>query len=90
MPKKIPQRICVACRQMQDKNKLLRVVRTSQGEVSLDKSGKSPGRGAYICLSEACLQKAKKSRAIERALKTKTEDALWQHLQEEISHRGSS
>jgi len=85
MPKKIPQRMCVACREMQDKKLLLRVVRGPEGQVFLDKTGKSPGRGAYICGKEACLSRAQKIHALERALETKTEDALWQQLREEIS-----
>ena len=89
MPKKIPQRMCVACRQPQDKRQLLRVVRSPQGQVSLDLSGKASGRGAYICDSDACLQKARKSRALERVLQVKTEDTLWQQLQEEISSRNN-
>jgi predicted RNA-binding protein YlxR (DUF448 family) len=87
MPKKIPQRMCVSCRAMNDKQLLLRVTRSQQGQIYLDLSGKSPGRGAYICAAEACLQKAKKKRALERALQEKTEDILWQQLQEEICRR---
>jgi len=90
MPKKTPQRMCVSCRGLKDKKLLLRVARDPKGETRLDLSGKSPGRGAYICASEACLQRAKKIRALERALQIKTEDTLWQQLQEEIFRRGNS
>ena len=55
MPKKQPQRMCVGCRQMKEKPKLIRVVRSPEGEVSLDDRGKKPGRGAYLCLDPACL-----------------------------------
>ncbi|MCL1906207.1 MAG: YlxR family protein [Clostridiales bacterium] len=72
---------------MKEKNLLLRLARDARGDILLDLSGKSPGRGAYICPDEACLQKAKKSRALERALRVKTEDTLWQQLREEISRR---
>lgn len=64
-----PQRTCIACRRMQDKTALCRVVRTPEGELLLDESGRLAGRGAYICKDAACLKKAFKSRALERALK---------------------
>ena len=67
MPKKIPLRQCLGCREMKPKSELIRVVRAPEGEVSLDFRGKKPGRGAYLCPDPACLVKAKKSRAIERA-----------------------
>jgi len=89
MPDKTPQRMCVSCRELKDKKLLLRVARRPDGQVCLDLSGKSPGRGAYICVSETCLRQAQKRRALERALQTKMEDELWQQLQEEISRRGS-
>ncbi len=67
-PKKIPQRQCVGCRTMKDKKALLRVVKSPEGDVSLDGKGKKPGRGAYVCPEAECLKKARKSRALERAL----------------------
>lgn len=66
--KKIPQRMCVACREMKDKNELIRIVRPKDGAISPDFTGKSAGRGAYICKKSECILKAKKSRALERAL----------------------
>ena len=66
-PRKIPQRQCVGCREMKDKKALIRVVRSPEGNISLDFKGKLPGRGAYVCLDPACLKKARKSRALERA-----------------------
>ena len=68
--KKIPQRQCVGCREMKDKKILLRVVRSPEGDVSLDFGGKKPGRGAYVCRDVACLKRARKSRALERAFET--------------------
>jgi predicted RNA-binding protein YlxR (DUF448 family) len=65
--KKIPQRQCVGCREMKNKKELIRVVRSPEGEISLDFNGKKPGRGAYVCPSGECLKKARKSRALERA-----------------------
>ena len=66
--KKIPQRQCVACREHRDKPELARIVRTPEGAVVYDGRGKVPGRGAYLCRSLACLEKAVKSRALSRAL----------------------
>ena len=70
MPKKITVRQCVACREHREKPQLARIVRTPEGAVVYDRRGKVPGRGAYICQCEACLEKAVKSRALERALET--------------------
>ncbi len=66
-PRKIPQRQCVGCREMKDKKALIRVVRSPEGTISLDFKGKLPGPGAYVCPNPACLAKARKSRALERA-----------------------
>ena len=57
MPKKIPLRQCVGCREMKPKKELVRVVRSPQGEISIDTKGKAPGRGAYVCPSQQCLQR---------------------------------
>lgn len=67
-PRKIPMRMCVGCREMKPKKELLRVVKSPQGEISMDTTGKKPGRGAYVCKSSQCLQRAAKSRQLERAL----------------------
>ena len=68
MPKTIPLRQCLGCREQKPKNQLIRVVRSPEGEVSLDFRGKAPGRGAYLCRDSVCLKKALKSRALERSL----------------------
>ena len=68
MQKKIPMRQCVGCREMKAKKELVRVVRSPEGEISLDFRGKAPGRGAYICPSTECLRKALKSKALDRSL----------------------
>ena len=70
MPKKIPMRQCLGCREMKPKKELIRVVRSPEGEISLDFKGKANGRGAYVCPDPACLKKAIKARALERALET--------------------
>ena len=68
MPKKIPMRQCLGCREMKPKPELIRVVRSPEGEeISLDFKGKKPGRGAYLCPDSACLARARKSKALERA-----------------------
>ena len=70
-PKKIPMRMCLGCREMKPKKELLRVVRSPQGEVSFDVSGKKPGRGAYICPQSECFKKAVKQKQLERMLEVK-------------------
>lgn len=69
-PRKIPQRQCVGCREMKDKRVLLRIVRTTEGEILLDSTGKKSGRGAYVCPDPECLKKARRSKALERAFDT--------------------
>jgi predicted RNA-binding protein YlxR (DUF448 family) len=69
-PKHVPQRTCVACRTTGAKRGLVRVVRTATGSVEVDETGKKPGRGAYLCRSRECWDKALKGRMLEYALKT--------------------
>ena len=74
-PRKTPMRMCVGCREMKEKKSLIRVVRSPEGEVSLDPTGKRPGRGAYVCREGECLRKALKQKQLERQLQvTLTED----------------
>ena len=82
--KKIPQRQCVGCREMKDKKSLLRVVKSPEGVVSLDFVGKKPGRGAYVCHDPACLQKARKKQAFERALEVTISDAVYDRMEAEL------
>jgi predicted RNA-binding protein YlxR (DUF448 family) len=86
MPKmrKIPQRQCVGCREMKDKKELIRVVKSPEGTVSLDFSGKKPGRGAYVCRDVACLKKARKSRALERAFELTIPPEVYDSLEQEL------
>ena len=67
-PKKIPMRMCVGCREMKEKKLLIRVVRSPEGEVSLDPGGKKSGRGAYVCRDADCLKRAIKQKQLERQL----------------------
>ena len=84
VPKKLPMRQCVGCREMKDKKELLRVVRTPEGEILLDGRGKASGRGAYVCPDVACLKKARKSRALERALDTAIPEAVYDALEAQM------
>lgn len=68
MPKRIPLRQCLGCRESKPKTELVRVVRSPEGSVSVDLRGKAPGRGAYVCRSADCLKKALRSKAVGRAL----------------------
>ena len=76
MPKKIPQRMCVACRTMKAKRELIRLVASQSGEIALDPVGKKPGRGAYVCRSRHCLEQAIRGRKLDKGLKTKVSDAV--------------
>ena len=82
--KKIPMRQCLGCREMKPKKELIRVVRSPEGEVSLDFRGKAPGRGAYLCRDAACLKKAMKSRALERSLSVAIPQEVFDRLLAEM------
>ena len=84
--KKVPMRMCVACRQMQPKRELLRVVRTPEGEVVIDATGRRNGRGAYLCRNVECFRKAVKTRALERALEHPLPPETSGALEEAFSH----
>ena len=82
--KKIPQRQCLGCREMKNKKDLIRVVRSPEGEVSLDWVGKKPGRGAYVCPNSECLKKARESRALERAFETAIPTEVYDLLEQQM------
>ena len=84
MPKSIPQRQCVGCRVKKPKPELIRVVRAPDGAISLDARGKAAGRGAYLCPSPACLKKAQKNRALERAFDVPIPAELYEQLAAEL------
>ena len=88
MAKKIPMRMCVGCRAMKVKRELIRIVRSEDGIVSLDVTGKANGRGAYVCADAQCLQKAVKTKALERALQTQISPETIEQLTNEIAKRG--
>jgi predicted RNA-binding protein YlxR (DUF448 family) len=83
--KKVPIRRCTGCGEHFPKNTLIRVLRTPEGEIILDLTGKKSGRGAYICKSAACLKKARKSRRLESSLECQISDALYEKMEEELT-----
>ena len=83
--KKIPMRKCTGCGEMKPKKELIRVVRSPEGEVSLDDTGKKPGRGAYLCHNQACLAKARKGKRLERAFGIQIPDAVYDEMNEKLS-----
>ena len=82
--KKIPMRQCLGCREMKPKKELIRVVRSPEGEISLDFRGKANGRGAYICPTSVCLKKAVKARALEKAFSMQIPAGIYEKLNEEM------
>lgn len=82
--RKVPMRMCSGCGERLPKAELVRVVRDSEGNIFLDRTGKKNGRGAYLCRKKDCLQRARKSRRIDRTLETQIPDAIYDRLEEEI------
>ena len=89
MPKKIPLRQCLGCREMKPKRELIRVVRSPQGEISLDFHGKQPGRGAYLCPDPSCLKKVRKSKALERAFSLPLPGEVYDALEGQMEGGGT-
>ncbi len=83
-PRKVPLRKCVACQEMMPKKELIRVVRTPSGEVEIDLTGKKAGRGAYLCGKVSCFKLAKKTKALDRALKQSVGDEIYDALEKEF------
>ena len=81
---KIPQRKCVGCNEMKEKKALLRIVRSPEGEISLDLTGKKAGRGAYVCQSKECITKAVKEKRLERALEKPVSEEVYAKLLEDL------
>ena len=84
MQKKIPQRQCMGCRERLEKRQLIRVVRTPEGQVQLDFSGKLNGRGAYICPKAECLKKARKIKSLDRQLEVTIPEEVYDRLEKEV------
>ena len=84
--KKIPMRQCLGCREHKPKRELVRIVRSPEGQVSLDRSGRMNGRGAYLCRNPECLRRAVKAKALERAFETAVPDEVLERLESELEH----
>lgn len=83
--RKVPVRRCTGCGEHLPKKELIRVLRTPEGDILLDESGKKSGRGAYICRSAACLKKARKARRLETSLECSIPDNVYDRLEEELA-----
>lgn len=83
--RKIPTRRCTGCGEHFPKNTLIRVLRTPEGEIVLDLTGKRSGRGAYICKNVSCLKKARKARRLETSLECAIPEAVYQKMEEELT-----
>ena len=83
--KKVPIRMCSGCRQAKPKRELIRVVRTPDGNIIVDKTGKVSGRGAYLCKNEECFKKSVKSKALSRALEVNISDDVFLAIVKEIN-----
>lgn len=86
--KKIPLRKCNGCGEQKDKRTLVRIVKNSDGEISLDLTGKAAGRGAYICPDAECLNKARKSRRIDKAFECTVPPEVYDKLEEQLKNNG--
>ena len=83
--RKIPQRKCVGCGTSKDKKELIRVVKSAEGEISVDLTGKKNGRGAYICHDAECLKKAKKAGRLEKSFECQISEEIYERLMQEIA-----
>ncbi|MBE6779393.1 MAG: YlxR family protein [Ruminococcaceae bacterium] len=84
--KKIPMRMCTGCHEMKPKKELIRVVKTPEGEIKVDFTGKLNGRGAYLCKSAECLLKAQKQKALSRAFECQITDEIYEDLRRSIEN----
>ena len=82
--RKIPMRQCMGCNEHKPKGELLRVVRSPEGTISLDTTGRASGRGAYLCRDVKCLRRARKSRRIENTLECTIPEEVWDRMEEEL------
>lgn len=84
--RKIPERMCTGCREKKPKKQLVRIVRSPEQEISIDFTGKKPGRGAYLCVDLECLKKSRKSKALDRALETGIGPEIWELLENSLDN----
>ena len=83
--KKIPMRQCVGCGQMKAKKEIVRVIKTTEEEIIIDATGRKNGRGAYLCANPDCLKQARKSKGLERSLKTAIPQEVYDQLEKEMN-----
>ncbi len=86
MAKKVPLRQCVGCGEMKSKKEMMRVLKTAEDDICLDITGKKNGRGAYVCMSKECLQKARKSKGLERSFKMSIPAEVYDALEKEFEN----
>ncbi len=84
MGKKIPLRQCTGCLEMKSKKEMMRVLKTAEGDIVLDMTGKKNGRGAYLCMKSECLKKARKNKGLERSLKISIPEEIYENLEKEF------
>ncbi len=82
--KKIPLRQCIGCGEMKAKSEMMRVLKDAQGGITLDTTGRKNGRGAYLCVSEMCLQKARKNKGLERSFRMSIPEQVYENLEKEF------
>ncbi|MCI9067416.1 MAG: YlxR family protein [Lachnospiraceae bacterium] len=82
--RKSPQRQCIGCGEMRDKRELIRILKTAEGDIILDATGKKNGRGAYLCFSRKCLERAVKGRGLERSFKMPVSAEVYENLRKEL------
>lgn len=83
-PKKIPMRMCLGCGEMKPKKELIRIVKSAEGDISLDFTGKKNGRGAYICRSCECFEKARKARRLEKTFSCRIDESIYEVMADEL------
>ncbi len=82
--KKIPMRQCVGCKEMKNKREMMRVLKTAEGPIVIDTTGRKNGRGAYLCMTKECLVKARKNKGLERSFKMSIPDEVYEKLEKEF------
>ena len=87
MNKKVPMRQCIGCGCMKSKKEMMRVLKDAEGNILLDVTGKKNGRGAYLCISEECLLKAKKNKGLERSFKMSIQAEVYENLEKEFREK---
>lgn len=84
--RKIPMRKCVGCQEMKSKKEMLRILKTAENEFVLDATGRKNGRGAYLCFSKECLEKARKNKGLERSFKQTIPKEVYENLEKELGN----